>query len=225
LIIGCIEIGGLTMADERNNRTSLVFGVLLIGLGILFLLGQLFQVNIWEYAWPFFILVPGLIFFGITMSGGASSTGFAIPASILTTVGLIFFFQVITGHFASWAYAWTLIFPTAVGLGMFIMGSLGEDESLKKQGKGFLRAGLILFVMLGFIFEAMIFRMGDNLLSRLFWPSAIILFGLYLILRQAGVFGMSKSSEGNTPEVIDVEEVPSVHGSESDAPSSENDSE
>lgn len=199
------------MADHRTNRTSLIFGALLIGLGILFLLGQLFRVNIWQYAWPMFILVPGIIFFGITMTGGSGSSGFAIPGSILTTVGLIFFFQALTGHFASWAYAWTLIFPTAVGLGMFIMGSQGGDESLKKQGKGFLRAGLVLFVILAFVFEA-IFRMGDNLVSRLFWPMAIIVFGVYLILRQTGRFGSSKATVDSGDEVIEVEEVPSVHG-------------
>ncbi|MGD2058190.1 MAG: hypothetical protein PVI04_05615 [Anaerolineales bacterium] len=203
------------MADGRTNRTSLIFGVLLIGLGALFLVGQLFRVNIWQYAWPMFILVPGIIFFGITMSGGSNSAGFAIPASILTTVGLIFFFQALTGHYASWAYAWTLIFPTAVGLGLFIMGSQGGDESLKKQGKGFLRAGLVLFVILAFVFEA-IFRMGNNLFSRLFWPSAIILLGVYLILRQTGIFGASKASVEPPEEVIDVEEVPSVHGEDED---------
>jgi hypothetical protein len=201
------------MSDRRTNRTSLVFGGLLIGLGVLFLIGEIFRVNVWEYAWPMFILIPGLIFFGITVSGGPSSAGFAIPASIITTVGLIFFFQALTGHYASWAYAWTLIFPTAVGLGMFIMGSQSDDESMRKQGKGFLRAGLVLFVLLGFIFEA-IFRMGDSFLSRLFWPSVIILFGVYLILRQAGLF---RSTTPVKPAVedadeVEVEELPSVHG-------------
>lgn len=199
------------MNGERTNRTSLVFGGLLIALGVLFLIGEIFRVNVWEYAWPMFILIPGLIFFGITVSGGSKSAGFAIPASILTTVGLIFFFQTLTGHYASWAYAWTLIFPTAIGLGMFIMGSMGDDESLRKQGKGFLRAGLVLFVLLGFLFEA-IFRMGDNLFSRLFWPSAIILFGVFLILRQTGFFGSTKTVKPESEQPVEIEEVPSVHG-------------
>jgi hypothetical protein len=201
------------MSDERTNRTSLVFGGLLIALGVIFLIGEIFRVNVWEYAWPMFILVPGLIFFGITISGGSKSAGFAIPASILSTVGLIFFFQALTGHYASWAYAWTLIFPTAVGLGMFVMGSLGDDESLRKQGKGFLRAGLVLFVLLGFVFEA-IFRMGDSLFSQLFWPAAIILFGVYLILRQTGVFRSTKAMSNTPEEIVEVEEVPSVHGAD-----------
>ena len=199
------------MTDERTNRTSLVFGGLLIALGVIFLIGEIFRVNVWEYAWPMFILVPGLIFFGITISGGSKSAGFAIPASILSTVGLIFFFQALTGHYASWAYAWTLIFPTSVGLGMFVMGSLGDDESLRKQGKGFLRAGLVLFVLLGFVFEA-IFRMGDNLFSQIFWPAAIMLFGVYLILRQTGIFRGTKKMSTTPEEIVEVEEVPSVHG-------------
>lgn len=201
------------MSDERTSRISLIIGLLLIGIGFLFLIGQLFNLNVWQYAWPLFILVPGIIFFGITMSGGAESAGFAIPASILTTIGLIFFFQALTGHYASWAYMWTLIFPTAVGLGMFIMGSVGDDDSMRKQGKGFLRAGLVMFIVLGFVFEA-IFRLGDSLLGRLFWPSMIILFGLYLILRQFGVFRSSKSNDASRDEMVEVEELPSVHGDE-----------
>jgi hypothetical protein len=201
------------MVDKRTNRASLIFGLLLIALGVLFLLGQLFDVNVWQYAWPLFILVPGIIFFGITLSGGAESAGFAIPASILTTVGLIFFFQALTGHYASWAYVWTLIFPTAVGLGMFIMGSVGDDDSLRKQGKGFLRAGLVMFVILGFVFEA-IFRLGDSLFNRLFWPAMIILFGLYLILRQTGIFGGKEATDAPETGVVEVEQIPSVHGEE-----------
>jgi hypothetical protein len=199
------------MVDERTNRTSLIFGALLIGLGVLFLVGQLFRVNVWQYSWPLFILIPGLIFFGISMSGGPTSAGFAMPASVLSAVGLILFVQALTGHYASWTYAWTLIFPTAVGLGLFIMGSRGDDESLRKQGKGFVRIGLILFILLGFLVEV-IFRLGDNLISQLFWPSVIIALGLYLILRQTGVFASSKGGDKKSAEVVDVEEVPSVHG-------------
>ena len=201
------------MSEKRSYQPNLVFGVLLIALGLLFLAGQFFRVNFWEISWPFFILAPGLIFLTLAISGGPKSSGFAVPGSVLSVLGLIFVFQTLTDHFASWAYVWALIFPTAIGLGMFIMGVRTENDELRAQGRGLLRAGVVLFVALGVFFET-IFRLGDNLLSRLFWPVAIIALGLYLILRQTGLLRPSRTQEFHGDNGMEIEEVPSVHGAD-----------
>jgi hypothetical protein len=127
-------------------------------------------------------------------------------------VGLILLFQSITNHWESWAYAWSLIFPVGVGLGMYIYGMRAEDEETRQRGKGMLRTGAIIFVLLGVFFET-IFAAGGPLFGRIFWPVAIILLGVYLILRQGGVFSRA-SSTTTTEKEIEIEEVPSVHGEE-----------
>jgi len=146
--------------------------------------------------------------FAAVYSGGKQSAGLAIPASIVSTVGLILLLQSITDHWESWAYAWSLIFPTAVGLGMYVYGVRAEDEDTRQRGKGMLRVGAIIFVLLGVFFET-IFAAGGSVFGRIFWPVAIILLGVYMILSRSG--GRSREPLPSKSEV-EIEDVPSVHG-------------
>jgi hypothetical protein len=196
--------------NQRNNG-SLIAGAALILLGGLFLLNQLLGISLWRFLWPLFVLLPGIGMFVGVYSGGKQSAGLAIPASVVSSVGLILLFQSITDHWESWAYAWSLIFPTAVGLGMYIYGVRAGDEATRQRGNGMLRTGVILFVILGVFFET-IFASGGSMFGRIFWPVAIILVGLYLIIRRGG----GQTSPVSAPKAeVEIEAVPSVHGEES----------
>jgi hypothetical protein len=197
---------------NQRNMGSVVAGVSLIVLGGLFLLSQVLRVSIWQFIWPLFVIIPGIGMFVGVYSGGKQAAGLAIPASIVSTVGLLLLFQSITNHWESWAYAWSLIFPTAVGLGMYIYGSRAEDEDTRQRGRGMIRTGIIIFVLLGVFFES-IFAFGGSLFGRILWPVAIILLGIYLILRQSGAFS-SGGEKVKASTDITLEEVPSVHGEE-----------
>ncbi len=195
---------------NQRNTGSLIAGAALIVLGGLFLLNQFLNINIWRFLWPLFVLLPGIGMFIGVYGGGKGSAGLAIPASVVSSVGLILLFQSITDHWESWAYAWSLIFPTAVGFGMYIYGVRGEDEDTKQRGKSMLRFGVILFLCLGVFFETL-FAAGGSMFGRIFWPVAIILLGLFLILRRS--IGPSRPmATGKTD--VEVEAVPSVHGEE-----------
>ena len=193
---------------NQRNTGSLIAGAALIVLGGLFLLNQILDISIWRFLWPLFVLVPGIGMFAAVYSGGKQSAGLAIPASIVSTVGLILLLQSITDHWESGAYAWSLIFPTAVGLGMYVYGVRAEDEDTRQRGKGMLRVGAIIFVLLGVFFET-IFAAGGSVFGRIFWPVAIILLGVYMILSRSG--GRSREPLPSKSEV-EIEDVPSVHG-------------
>ena len=195
---------------NQRNTGSVIAGAALIVLGGLFLISQFLNVSIWRFLWPLFVLLPGIGMFAAVYGGGKQTAGMAIPASIVSMVGLILLFQSITDHWESWAYAWVLIFPIAVGLGIYISGARAEDDDTMQRGKKMLRTGVIIFVLLAVFFET-IFAAGGSLFGRIFWPVAIILLGVYLILRQGGVF-TGKSSTPKTTEDVKVEVVPSVHG-------------
>jgi predicted permease len=197
---------------KQRNMGSMIAGSALIVLGGLFLLSQFLDVSIWRFLWPLFVLIPGIGMFVAVYSGGKQAAGLAIPASIVSMVGLILLFQSITDHWESWAYAWSLIFPIGVGLGMYIYGIQAEDDETRQRGKGMLRTGVIIFVLLGVFFET-IFSTGGSLFGRVFWPVAIILLGVYLIMRQGGLFSRASSTAAAAKE-IEVDEVPSVHGEE-----------
>jgi len=171
------------MSTQRNPG-ALVGGALLLALGVLALLGQVFRgFNFWSAFWPLIILAFGAMFFVGMIAGGKSLSGLAVPGAIISTIGLILFYQNLSGHWESWSYAWTVIL-FSVGLGIYIMGRYGEDEGQRKSGLTVMRVGAILFVLFGGFFE-LIFSAGHKFGPRqFFFPAALILLGIYIIYNQ-----------------------------------------
>ena len=96
------------------------WGLLLIIIGCLFLMNYLFPQLIFtaDRAWPFFVLIPGLVF-ELNYFLTSKNVWSLIPGGILITLGLVFFFEAFTDwSFA--AYFWPLyIFAPVVGLSQF----------------------------------------------------------------------------------------------------------
>ncbi len=59
---------------ERRNPWSIWGGVVLVGLGLIILFGQLLSVNLWAFLWPFFIIAVGAMFF-VGMAAGGRNAG------------------------------------------------------------------------------------------------------------------------------------------------------
>jgi hypothetical protein len=193
------------MSSERNPG-SLVWGALLVAFGLLALSGQLFRgIDFWGHFWPFIVIAFGTMFFVGMFAGGKSTSGLAIPGSIISIIGLILLYQNLTGHWESWSYAWSVI-VIAVGLGIYIMGWYGGDAGQRRSGWSVMKIGLILFVIFGGFFE-MIFSAGARFgLRQIFFPVALILVGLYLMLSRTGLFGRKSELPGDTPEPQSTEE-------------------
>jgi len=87
------------MTSEKDNFSgskfrSLALGAVLIIVGGLILLGQLFRINIWGFLWPFFIIIPGALIYSLGLvKGGSSGEGAIIPGSIITMVGVLLLYQ------------------------------------------------------------------------------------------------------------------------------------
>ena len=171
------------MSQHRSTLFNLLFGLLLIGFGVLFLIGQIVRVDVFHYLWPFFIVSLGLIFFAGMVAGGRDSdSGFlAIPACILTMLGLIFFYQVVSGHWASWAYAWLLLAPTSVGIGLMISAWWSRHPALWPVGVALTGFGLVFFVVVGGLFELLLGLAGVETPARVLWPVMLILLGLFIL--------------------------------------------
>jgi hypothetical protein len=170
--------------NSRRNVGSLVVGALLVIFGILSLAGQVFRgFHFWATFWPFIIIGVGAMFFVGMFAGGKSVSGLAVPGSIITVIGLMMFLQNLTGYWESWSYSWTVILM-AVGLGIFIMGTYGGDEGQRRSGMKVMRVGLVMFILFGAFFE-LIFSMESRFgLRQAAFPVALILLGLYLIVRR-----------------------------------------
>jgi len=176
------------MATSETPNTirggaSLILGTGLIGLGVLLLLGEFVEIDLGHYLWPFFIIVPGLLFFAGMLAGGKSASGLAIPGSVITTTGLLLFYQNTTGHWESWSYAWAL-FPTAVGVGMIIQGLWGDQPKIAREGTRLARVGITLFIVFGVFFELVLNVSGFWTAGQWLWPILLIAAGVFLIARR-----------------------------------------
>ena len=93
-----------------EKRNSIVGGIILIGVGVLFLLMQLFPgfAEIFDFSrqWPLLIVLLGALFL---LGAFLGSPQLAIPGSVVTGIGIILYYQNITGNWASWAFVWALI--------------------------------------------------------------------------------------------------------------------
>lgn len=176
------------MERERPGRprdAGILLGLALVILGLAFLAGQVFPgLDLGRYAWPLFVLVPGVVLLGAGLIWRDAS-GLVIPGSIVTATGLVLTVQNATGLWASWAYAWALIAPGAVGVGIALQGLVRGRSSEVREGTRVAGTGLVLFLIgLGF-FEGVLQISGENLgpVSRLILPALLILAGLVLLVR------------------------------------------
>ncbi|MBN2502309.1 MAG: hypothetical protein JXB38_16110 [Anaerolineales bacterium] len=167
------------MLDNINWR--LVVGAVLVGLGGLLLLDNLFDLSVGRFLWPFFIIIPGVLLFlaALNVEEGLGEA-FAMLSGIITMTGLLLFYQSVTGHWASWAYAWALIAPTSVGLAQIMYGRERGKPHLVETGKTLSKIGMIIFAV-GMTFFDVILGISGRGFGRLAAPIALVALGAYIL--------------------------------------------
>ncbi len=170
------------MQNNRDRSGRMVGGAALIILGVLFLLDSIVPgFSVWSIAWPFFIIVPGVLMFIPVLTGTSRSAGMAVPASMVTGTGLILLYQNISGYWESWVYIWTL-YLAFLGVGLFLTGRIEGKERVEAHGRVLIRCGLLSFVAVGVFFEVFVFGSGGA-----WWPVLLIGAGVWMLLRSLGV--------------------------------------
>ncbi len=189
---------------DKTKRTTPVngTGLLMVGLGIVFLVAQHLNAggHGWDVTWPFFIIIPGLLFFAGMGVHGPSGGFLALPGSVITMVGLILLYQATFDHYESWAYAWALI-HAAVGIGMTIDGAWRGVDARIRFGQRIIMIGAALFVI-GLVFFELILNISGMAragLGRSIGPLLLIAAGLYLFLHpsRAAFFGRLATTPGD----------------------------
>jgi hypothetical protein len=166
--------------QHHEAHSAPVGGAILVALGVAFLLRQTFQIDIGGFAWPLYIIVPGLGLLGAALLGGRGAGHLAIPGSVVTAIGLILFFQSTFDYYESWAYAWALL-PTAAGVGMMIAGLREGRPKELHVGVEMIAGGLTAFLVFGTFFELFIYH--GAFLGAYTWPVALIVVGAILLGR------------------------------------------
>jgi hypothetical protein len=161
----------------RRSTQHLFWGIFLIALGIIFLMGNLSEVGM-SRLWPVFPLVVGLSFW-IAYFQDRTNFGILMPGSILVVISLLFFYC----NFTSWSKMEALwpIFILAPAVGFLSMYFGGHRES------GLLFPAGIL-TLISIIFLSISHGMSE------YWPVLLIVAGVILILSQYAP-GMMKNKE------------------------------
>jgi hypothetical protein len=173
------------MERSSGSQAATIAGIVLVGLGIVFLAQQALGFDIGQFGWPLFLILPGLGFLAAYALGPRGTAGMAVPGSVLTTIGLILAIQNTFGLWATWAYSWALI-VAAVGIGLALQGERLGQPRAARSGIVMFETGLLAFVVFATFFELILdlshFALGP--LRGTLGPAVLILAGLYLLLRR-----------------------------------------
>lgn len=170
------------MSNQRAPSGSRggVLPLILIALGVLFLIGELFDVRFGSSLWPFLIIVPGALMLAAAFGRRSVNAGLASAGAVLTALGLILLYQNVSDHWESWAYAWALL-PLAAGVAQMAAGMRNEDDGVTTAGQALARTFGIVFIIGVVIFELVIFDRSG--LSGYLLPLALIAVGAFLLWR------------------------------------------
>jgi hypothetical protein len=162
---------------NKQGRSQLALGVLLILLGAWFLLDRTvpaFHDFFEQYTeWPVNLLLIGGAIFILGLVLG--SPGLSVPAAIVAGIGGIFYYQETTGNYESWSYMWALI-PGFVGVGSILAGLLGDNTAHNlKRGMNLMVISAVLFL----VFAA--FLGGWDILGNYGPAILLILLGLWVL--------------------------------------------
>lgn len=168
--------------QPSDGRAGVIAGAVLIGLGILFLLDRLVDVDLGAAGWPLFVIVPGVavLAWGVSMPG-REGVGLAVGGGITTVVGLILAVQNATDLWATWAYAWALVGPGGTGIGLLAHGIVHGDGGQRSAGLRSIASGLGLFAAFGLFFEGLIGLSGPPFLSTDAGPLILIAVGVVVV--------------------------------------------
>jgi len=167
----------------RGGGSSAALGVVLVVVGIFALGVVVLGVDLTQYGWPLFVIVPGLTLLVVGFVGGGA--GASVPGGIVTMLGLVLAYQSSTGDWASWAFAWALIAPGGIGLGLYLQALRDRDPVLLRRGRTLIFLSLLIF-MIGFVFFESILGISGvdyGIFGKGALPALLIVIGVILLVR------------------------------------------
>ena len=171
-----------------SNVVGTLVGAILILLGIAFLMTRflisVFDFDLGHYAWPLFIIVPGvLMFLSAFLLERQAGSILAMFGGMVSMTGIVLMVQNLFDLYSTWAYAWALIAPTSMGLAKMVYGALRGWGEEVRMGLTMTGIGAVIFVVAGAFFELVIGLNGFPLhVSWLCWPSLLIGGGVITLI-------------------------------------------
>ena len=168
---------------SRSGGSSMALGIVLVVVGLFALGVVVFGIDLTQYGWPLFVIIPGLTLLVVGFLGGGP--GASIPGGIVTMLGLVLAYQSSTGDWASWAFAWALVAPGGVGLGLYLQALRDRDPVMLRRGRTLIFISALIF-MIGFVFFESILGisgMDYGIFGKAALPGLLIVIGIILLVR------------------------------------------
>jgi hypothetical protein len=173
------------MGSNARPLPALVIGIGLVLVGALALLvqwsGLASDLAVGD-AWPLFVIVPGIVVFGLAFAvEPPRGLAFAIPGAVITTTGLALWMQQATDRYDSWAYVWALVGPGSVGLAMLVYGLATGTRQFVRPGLYLSAIAVALFAIGAWYFEPVLTEGREPIELAALWPIFIIVIGVVLL--------------------------------------------
>lgn len=155
---------------------------LLIGVGGIVLLAGVTNVQLIDYLWPAFVIVPGLVLlypaYKSTAVEQSKLSFLAVPGAVLLAGGLLLSVLNLGGYFQAWAYLWPLL-PAAVAAGVLYITRYDDNPRLERRAHQFIRAMSLLALGLALFFELLVYETFNPFIGL-----GLIGFGFYLLRQE-----------------------------------------
>jgi hypothetical protein len=159
-----------------QNRGIVIFGLFLIIAGVISLLSSLGLLAIgWGQVWPFFLILPGLLFEFSYFINGRKDPRLLVPGGILLTYGVLFYYCSTNGF--SWMSKLWPLFLLGPAIGLFQLFLFGTHDKSLLVPVGILGGLSAVFLLSNFT--------AINAGSVLF-PAILIILGLVIIINAHG---------------------------------------
>jgi hypothetical protein len=168
------------MGFQRSEKKNIVFGLLLIFIGLLLFAGIFLHVNFitMHYLWPLFVLIPGLLF-ELSYFIERRAPGILIPGGILMTIGLLFFFEV----FTNWSFSsntWPVyIISVAVGFYQYYFFA-------GRSGGILFTAVLLTVIATVAVLSDACYHFFSIIPGKIIVPALFVVAGLYILFHGIG---------------------------------------
>lgn len=157
------------------NKNS-TFGLVLVVVGAALILQKVlhFDISLWHFLWPLFLLIPG-ISMHLNYFSNRNNSGNLFVAAILTTYGLLFLFNAVTAD--EYSHMLTFVYPLGISIGFFELYAFGDKRN------GNFVAGLIFIVFSVYVllnrFLPDMNNFKDYMVASLF-----IILGIFVLLKK-----------------------------------------
>lgn len=169
---------------KRNGNSTAALGIVLVVVGLFALAVVLSGVDLTQYGWPLFIILPGLTLLVVGfVKFGAVAT---VPGGIVTALGLVLAYASSTGDWPVWAYAWSLVIPGGIGLGMYLQALRDHDQPSLRTGRTLLFISLMIFLIGFVLFESILGISGRDYfgnVGKAALPALLVIVGVILLVR------------------------------------------